>query len=249
MNLTASAVQIHCFYIQATTCSEIDFFVSMSPQQPISWMASTGVSGSGARLAPPFNGDGELKCVTRPSGTDLASHNALQGRALLSQTDGKTIGYAAIAFRRLVPGSFTGTVLLDGFTYEACPDRLHFNALTQQSGISDSELILVPCTEDLESGTVSKTTVQYAVVNELEQVFSGSTQLTCMDRRRFSTVPALRKSSIGTNTMHLIVRGVDEPVVGLVIDRIFNGGVESVSSNDPYLEGSRAATVNFPNDF
>jgi len=249
LNLTSAAVNIQCFYVTASTCSEVDFFVSMTAQQPISWFASTGRTANGTRIAPPLNGDGELKCFVRPTATDLGSHNALQGRALLSDSNGQTIGYSAIAFRRLLPGAFTGQVSLDGFTYEPCPDRLHFNALSQTSN-SNSELILVPCTQDLETGSVTSTTVQYAVINELEQVFSASSQLKCMDRRLFSTIPALRKSSIGTDTNHLIVRSIDVPVVGLVIDHFDapGSGAPSTSSNEPYLEGSRDATISIPTD-
>lgn len=252
MNLSAGAVSVQCFYVTARDCVEIGFFISLTAQQPMSWMASTGMTGNGARVAPPFNQDGELKCFVRPTSPSLSAHNVLQGRAIVSDTLGsatsvQTVGYSAIAFRRLAAGTFTGSVPLDGITYEACPDRLHFNILSQ-SATSDSELILVPCTQNLVTQISPRTTLQYAVINELEQSFSGSNQLNCMERRRFSTIPAVRKSSIGTNTAHLIVRSVDIPVIGFVIDR-FNvpgSGALSTSSNDPYLEGSRAATLDIP---
>ncbi len=247
-NLTAMATTVQCFYVTAKDCNEIGFFVSLTANQPLSWMASNGLTGNGARIAPRFSGDGELKCV------DMTPQNALQGRAIVTDVTNtpnavQTIGYTAIGFRRLVSGPFRGSIRLDGINYEACPDRLHFNALSQ-SATSDSELILVPCTQDLVNQIPSQTTVQYAVINEFEQNFSGSSTLKCMDRRRFSTIPALRKSSIGSNTAHLIVRSIDMPVIGLVIDRftVPGSGALSTSSNEPYLEGSRAATVDIPFD-
>lgn len=247
LNLTGSPVSLQCFYVTAITCNEIGFNVALTAQQPLSWLANNGMTGNGTRVAPPFNNDGELKCFVRPSGQDLASHNAVTGRALVSDSTGQTIGYNALAFRRLSPGSFTGNVSLDGITYEACPDRLHFNALSQHAN-SDSELILVPCTQDLVNQISSTTTLQYAVINELEQVFSGSNQLKCMERRKFSTISPLKKSAVGTDTVHLIVRSVDVPVIGFIIDhfKVPGSGMLSTSSNEPYLEGSREATINVP---
>ena len=59
-------------------------------------MVSSGVSSSSGRLAPPFNGEGELKCVVNTQNSDPAAHNALQGRAVLSDdASGETIAYAA----------------------------------------------------------------------------------------------------------------------------------------------------------
>ena len=248
LNLLGAAVSVQCFYVSGGTCNEIGFLVSLTPNQPLSWMASSGVTGNGRHVAPPFTGDGELKCAVVPPNAvaDPTSYNALQGRALISDSTGQTIGYSAIAFRRLSPGSFTGQVSLDGINYEKCPDRLHFNVLTNQSG-SDSTLVLVPCSENLVTQQPSGANVQIAVINEMEQRFSGATRVTCFNRINFSSVSALRKSAIGTDTAHLILRGTDVPVIGLVIDRFTTGsGQLSTSSNEPYLEGGRSASIELP---
>lgn len=248
MNLTNSQVTVKCHYVDSDTCRGIDFFVRLTAQQPIAWTASSGRDGNGTRIAPPLFGDeAELKCFVQPTSTSLSAHNALQGRAIISDTDGQTVGYTAIGFRRLTAGSFSGTVQLDGITYEQCPDRLHFSALTSQSG-SNSELILIPCEQNLLFARATETTVQFAVINEFEQHFSGSLRLECMDRRSFSSIPSLRKSSVGTDTVHAIVRSVDVPVVGMVIDRftVPGSGEPSTSANMPYLEGGRSSTVTLP---
>jgi hypothetical protein len=253
MNLTSSQVSVECFYVEGGTCNEIGFFVNLTGNQPLSWNASNGMGGTGRRVAPPFRGDGELKCVVVPRTADLSSYNALQGRALLSDSNPQTasnpqtIGYAAIAFRRLSPGEFTGVVSLDGINYEMCPDRLHFQVLTQTSS-SNSELVLVPCSQDLELQTPSSASIQLAVVNELEQQFSGSTTVKCFSRINFSSLSPLRRSAVGTDTVHVMIRGTDVPVVGLVIDRftVPGSGAPSTSSNEPNLEGGRPATVVLP---
>ncbi|MFQ5666660.1 MAG: hypothetical protein ACE5I7_09535 [Candidatus Binatia bacterium] len=247
MNLTSQPVSAQCFYVTSGTCNEIGFFVTLTANQPISWMVGAGSNGNGRRVAPAFFGDGELKCIVVPRTPDLSSHNALQGRGLLSDASGQTLGYAAIGFRRLTPGDFSGVVPLDGITYEQCPDRLHFQVLPSQGG-PDSELVLVPCSQDLLLQVPSTAKVQLAVINEFEQRFSGATTVKCFNRLAFSSLPPLRQSSAGTDTAHLIVRGTDVPVVGLVIDRftVPGGMAVSTSSNAPFLEGGRPAIVHLP---
>ncbi len=129
LNLTSASVTVKCHYINTSTCRGIDFIVRLTAQQPIAWTVSTGRDGNNNRIAPPFNGEAELKCFVQPSNTSLSAHNAIQGRAIVSNNTGQTVGLAAIGLRRLTPGSFSGEVQLDGVTYEQCPDRLHFQAL------------------------------------------------------------------------------------------------------------------------
>ncbi|HXQ23647.1 MAG TPA: hypothetical protein VN812_18350 [Candidatus Acidoferrales bacterium] len=251
MNLSGLPVSLNCFYVSSISCTESGFDIELTGNQPVSWLVSSGTSGSGGRIAPPFFGDGELKCFVVPQGSDLGSYNVVQGRALVSDsTQGvppQTIGYSAIAFRRLSPGDFTGEIDLDGVNYEQCPDRLHFDALTNQTNGPNSELVLVPCSEDLEDQIPSGATVQFAVVNEFEERFSSSTTITCFNRVSFSAVGAFRRSIVGSDTAHVIVRGVDVPLVGLVIDRFSLGGsVVSTSSNEPNLEGGRSAVIFLP---
>jgi hypothetical protein len=247
MNLSLAPVSLQCFYVASSTCSELGFFLRLTANQPVSWFASTGMSGSATRVAPPFLGDGELKCAVVAATSDVSSYNTVQGRALLSDSTGQTIGYNAIAFRRLSPGPYSGTLSLDGVTYEQCPDRLHFHGLTSVGTGPDSELDLVPCSEDLVTQSPSGANVQIAVINELEQHFSGATTLKCFNRISFGSIPALRRSTAGTDTAHVIVRGVDVPVIGLVIERFAVGsGAPSTSANEPDLEGGRSATISLP---
>ncbi len=247
-SLTTAGPAARCFYVTAGNCVEIGFS-AIAPSggggaaaRPLSWMVSSGLDGNGRRIAPPFQGDGELKC--------FATSNSLTGRAIVADNAGQRIAYSAIAFRKLRDDAPTSFISLDGVNYEACPDRLHFNVLSQ-TATSNSELVLVPCTQNLEGQVFSSVTLQYAVINELEQTFSGASSFTCMERRAFQTIPALRFSSIGTTTAHLIVRGVEVPVIGLVIERfrVPGSGAPSTSSNEPYLEGSRAATLDLPPDW
>src|SRR4030095_16615733 len=106
---------------------------------------------------------------------------------------------------------------LDGFTYEECPERLHFQALATQ-GVS-GDLILVPCSQDLLTQTPVETTVQLAIVNEFEQVFSASFRFKCHTRMALSRIGPLQRGVLGTDTAHVIVRGVSVPLLGIMVDR------------------------------
>lgn len=254
LNLSDRDIRVNCFYVRDAGepfgCLEIGFVVGLTPQQPLSWMASEGASNPLTFSAvPPFDGVGELKCAVMPDLPDLAAHNALQGRAVVFDSiAGDTVGYGAVGFRRLIPGGFGGAVSLDGFTYEECPERLHFQVLTRQSGQPSSSLVLTPCEEDLLTQTPTTTVVQMQIVNEFEQVFSSSIRFSCHSVTSFSSIGTLSKSTLGTDTAHLVLRGVSSPLIGLVIDR-FNGGPDNslhTSANDPYLEGGSPALIVFP---
>jgi hypothetical protein len=246
MNMSDEDIDLQCFYVRSSDCNEIGFFVSLTAQQPLSWMAHDGTNNILTFTAvPPFDGTGELKCAVLAKRPQLSAHNVLQGRALVFDDAGETVGYGAIGFQRLVPGAGGGVVDLDGFTYEECPDRLHFQVFTRKTG-SNSDMVLVPCAQDLLTQTPTETTVQLAIINEFEQVFSSSFRLECHTVRSFSRFGTLSNSTLGTETAHVVVRGVDSPLLGLVIDRFQAFGQTQTTANDPFLEGGRSSTVIFP---
>src|SRR5262249_44732932 len=115
VNLSRRPLQVHCFYVQSFACSETDFFVYLTPNQPMSWLATRGTSNrlTGSAV-PPFSGTGEMKCVVLPSRPEIDAHNAIQGRALVFGSDGLTQSYGAVGFLRLADGDFTNVVDLDG---------------------------------------------------------------------------------------------------------------------------------------
>jgi len=247
VNLSSEDQTVQCFYVRQSDCGEIGFFITLTARQPLSWLVGEGTNNPLTFTAvPPFDGVGELKCAVAPRRPDLSAHNVLQGRALVFDTNGETVGYGAIGFQRLVPGEFGGVANLDGGTYEACPERLHFQVLTRQSGAPSSSLVLVPCDEDLLTQTATTTVVQLAIVNEFEQVFSRSFSFTCHTQKSFSAISTLSKTVLGSDTAHLVVRGVASPVIGLVVERFSGFGQTHTTANEPFLEGGRAGTIVFP---
>jgi hypothetical protein len=252
MNMSNQTVELQCFYVREQDCVEIGFFVSLTANQPLSWSAFQGINNTLTRTAVPpfdtFGGLGELKCAVASDRFELSAHNVLQGRALVVNTsNGETVGYGAVGFQKLSPGSYTGVIDLDGFTYESCPDRLHFQVLTVPAGGPAGSLIIVPCAQDLLTQTPTESVVQMAIVNEFEQVFSSSFRFKCFTNQSLGRFLTLSKSVTGGDSAHLVIRGVSTPLIGLGVDRFTGqGGTLHTTSNEPFLEGGRAATVIFP---
>lgn len=254
INMTSETLQLQCFYVRKSDCLEVGFFVSLTAQQPLAWIADEGTNNPlNFTAVPPFNPAtnndfGELKCAVDTVRPELSAHNALQGRSIVfDRVTGETVGYGAIGFQRLSPGGYSGVIDLDGFTYDACPDRLHFQVLTRKSGVPSSEMIVAPCAEDLLTQTPTETTVQLAIINEFEQVFSSSFRFRCLSSISFSSFNTLSNSTLGTETAHLVVRGVTTPLVGLVVDRFLgDNNALHTTANEPFLEGARPSTVIFP---
>ena len=261
LNLSGQGQDLQCFYVQGDkiqgdtdTCNEIGFFLSLTPYQPISWLATEGLDDvlTHSAVPPFFSGGGELKCaVVPPEGqTDLQFHNTIQGRATVYSSSGRTVSYGAVAFQRLSPGDFTGVMSLDGRTYAQCPDKLHFDVIADQpTGVppSTSDLILVPCSEDLLLQIPATISVQFLIINEFEQQFSTSISITCFDREMLSQISgSLLRETLGTDTAHLVIRGVNGPLLGLVIDSVPFAGETGTAGNEPSFQGGRSATLVFP---
>ncbi len=159
---------------------------------------------------------------------------------------GQASSYSAVAFRRLTDGEFEGVYHLDGITYEMCPDRLHFDVMAVQPS-SRSEIILAPCDEDFLNQIPVTVTAQVAVVNEFEQVFSASMPVFCWARRTLDRVSStLTYGTLGSDTAHLVIRGAQRSLVGLVLDKFSAFGTPVTTGNEPFLEGGRSGQVIFP---
>ncbi len=247
VNLTGRATNVSCFYVDGEACFEIGFFVSLTANQPVSWLASEGLSNYAAHFSvPPFNGSGELKCVVEPNEPAVHAHNAIQGRAIVFGSDGQTLGYGAVGFQRISDGEFSGAVELDGSMYARCPDEMHF-AFVASKAESDSEIVLAPCTEDLENQVGGSATVQFTVYNEFEDQLSASVTVDCYSRRSLYKIGnVFRRDTLGTETGHAVVRGVQMPVLAMIIDRFTSNSTAVAAANEPALRGGRAAGIRFP---
>lgn len=247
VNMSSKQITLNCFYVRGNDCFEIGFLVSLTPNQPLSWLASEGYRNvSSFSAVPPFLGEGELKCGVLPRTPFLSDHNVVQGRAIVYDDQGGAFSYNSVAFRRLVDGDFEGFYDLNGQTYENCPDRMHFDVLAVKPG-STSDIVLMPCSQDLLNQVPSTVTAQFQIVNEFEHVFSASMSVTCWTKRTLNQVSnTLTYGVLGTETAHLVVRGSQGPLIGFVVDRFEAFGVPVSTGNEPFLNGGRAGVVYFP---
>jgi len=255
VNLSGNGRDVQCFYVQGDdSCNEIGFFLSLTPYQPVSWLATEGLNDvlTHSAVPPFFTPGGALKCAVVPQDgeADVDFHNAIQGRATVYGSSGRTVSYGAVGFQRLSPGDFDGVLSLDGQTYAQCPDMLHFDVLADQtSGAppSTSDLILLPCSQDLLLQVPATIKVQFLIVNEFETQFSVAINVTCFNRQALSTIAGtLDRSTLGTDTAHLVVRGSNGPLLGLVVDGVPFQGKIGTAGNEPSFQGGRSATVVFP---
>ena len=249
VNLSSMPVNLGCIFVRSDSCGGIDFRIRLTPNQPISWLASRGVF-NGFAAVPPFSSTGELKCIVQPEEEPINFHNAIQGRAAVFGADGQTIGYSASGFLRLTDGPFNNEINLDGVTYTPCPDEQHFVFIASDPAnpVAQSELVIASCDEDLENLISPPTVIQFVIFNEFEEQFSASTNVRCSARivlNRISNV--FNESVLGTPTGHLVVRGVQSPVLAMVIDRFFAApGVRATAGNEPALRNGRAAQITIP---
>lgn len=250
VNLTARPVDVKCIYVPQQTCSGIDFHVHLTANQPLSWLASGGFfSGTAGTAVPPFGSTGELKCIVEPDEEGVDRHNAIQGRAAVFGADGQTIGYSSVGFLRLVDGPLENTIPLDGATYSQCPDQQHFLFVSSTGApASETEIIIAPCSEDLENLIAPPTTVQFEIINEFEERLSASTSVTCYARRTLRQISqSFTRATLGTETGHLIVRGVQIPVLAMLVDHFETpDGAPATAGNEPALRGGRSAEIRFP---
>jgi hypothetical protein len=249
VNLSSIPVHLGCIFVTAETCNATDFRINLTPNQPISWLASRGVF-NGFSAVPPFGNTGELKCIVQPEQESIDFHNTIQGRAAVFGADGQTIGYSAVGFLRLTDGPLTNEIPLDGVTYTPCPDQQHFVFIASDPNIpaTQSELVIAPCDEDIENFIFPPTVIQFQVFNEFEEQFSASINVRCSARRelwRISTI--FTRAVLGTETGHIVLRGVQSPVLALLIDRFLAApAVAATAGNEPALRGGRAAQITIP---
>lgn len=212
-------------------------------------------SGNEGTRVPPVTEDpfiGELKCVqvdpiTRfPSEcTGAACQNDLAGSATIfvmapgtDIVDGES--YNAVGIHTLGDNDGNRVLTLGGMDaeYEPCHEVLILNHLFDGatdpiSGVytTESELSLVPCTEDFLTQGIDVVTAQFLVYNEFEQRFSTSRQVRCQLDSVLSRIDTSQPSrSIfnanvsGTLAGQTRIRGVGGGLIGAAVLNFSDGG-------------------------
>ncbi len=196
---------VRCSRPSATCVSlwqETDFMLWLTKQQPTHWVVSTGRAvdptdgfgqdGSGfdpGRIPPKGDFDGELKCVEVTASGEPVAGNHLKGEAIVNRNTGDTARYNAVGIEANPDSQPSNPLVLDGDMYHACPAKIWVNHLAefsaepafQAQGITNrvnTELTLIPCSEDFENQLPKRVTIQFLVYNQYEQRFSASTTVT-----------------------------------------------------------------------
>ncbi len=170
-----------------------------------------GSSNAGSRIPPvpelPF--DGALKCISINDRGEPVDRNVLKGEATtynfrLDESDTTDVSkYNAIGILA-IPGAVNSDDELviggDEPEYEGCPNILtlnHFFDFVESpldGATIQTELIMVPCTQDLLRQIPGTAVVQYLVYNEFEQRFSTSKSLNCKQKVFLSDIDTTQPS-------------------------------------------------------
>jgi len=206
--------------VDGNTWVEIDFDIWLTKQQPTHWLVSEGrnfepecgfgdnCSGFAPGLVPPMpNFEGELKCIEVTESGEPITGNHLEGvatikvttnNASLRQSESDFGAYNAIGFRGNPDAVPSNPLLLDGETYDACPERLILNHFstgsedpTNVGARNETELTLVPCSQDFELQVPGSVTVQFLIFNEFEERFSASTTVDCYLNEEITQIDSL----------------------------------------------------------
>jgi len=171
---------------------ETDFDLWLTRQQPTHWSVAQGrrvdptdgfnADGSGfdpGHIPPKPDFEGELKCVEVSASGEPVTGNHLRGQAVVFSSTGDIARYSAIGIEGNPDVSPSNPLVLDGDMYAACPEKLWLNHGAEIRNGVNTELTLVPCSQDLENQVPSTVTVQFLVYNSFEERFSASTTVTC----------------------------------------------------------------------
>jgi hypothetical protein len=164
-------------------------------------------------VADPFSG--ELRCIEVDSAGQPLNGNHLKGEATLVTPVGDISKYNAVGIMglntdtntnngdtTLCLGGGTSTTCPTGAEYNGCPDTVILTQFAENATdpvvqeLNDgsipsrvnTELTLVPCSEDFENQNPQPVTVQFWLTNEFEELFSTSTTITCWANLRLSDV-------------------------------------------------------------
>jgi hypothetical protein len=216
---------------------ETDFALTLTPNQPIVWTVSAGLSAlpltAAQRPAPGglFDGGsipaanedpmiGELKCVEVGPDELPVDSNDLKGEATIEYIDPTEPqvdieGYNAIGIQA-IPGAMiqpVDNILVIGEEYNACPSSLILDHFFDDAPVLNSDvrtyLTLVPCSEDFNTQLPIRTVVQFLVYNEFEQRFSTSRAMKCFSELVLSDIdsPRLGTSDDYTSIFNIAVEG------------------------------------------
>ncbi|HXQ20944.1 MAG TPA: hypothetical protein VN812_04675 [Candidatus Acidoferrales bacterium] len=238
------------------------------------------------RVDDPFTG--ELKCIETDYTGAPISGNHLKGEATIVTLDGKgdaskynaigllgdpnnNNGDDTLCLGGDASSSCESLDMVSGPEYGACPQTVILNQFAvnatdpviEELGNGPSqvqtEVTLVPCSEDFAGGAVTPIKVQFFVTNEMESVFSGSTTITCWANLRLDSLGSLSKifdfgtlrSRFAQTQMSARASGSGAGFVGIVEEFHQTSAATGRAAGNLHNQGDRPGgdTINLPGTF
>jgi len=181
--------------------------------------------------------EGELKCIEVDQSGAPISGNHMKGEGTINTRAPQLTGspfiagdsskYNAIGILGLDSNDSDTVLCLGGEANSKCPAGAEYQGCPNVTLVShyaegtssplldeffdfssvQTELTIVPCTQDFETQTPSRVRIQFAIYNEFEEPFSTSTTVTCWGNFRLAEVnPILTVGSLGTRFVQTYLR-------------------------------------------
>lgn len=227
---SSASVMVHLFFIDGSTCTPADGFVSLTPNQTGYFLASDfdpGVTGYIVAVA--------------ESGGGPSQFNYLTGDLLLRQNNGQLANLSAVSIAKLSPGAVvpngdgTASLKFDGVDYEQLPGVVAIS--TFNSPITyNTTLVLYSPSADLIVGSTDTFPIAALIFDDHEKAFSVSFRIGCFNQISLASLRVLQGLSnivpVGrTGWMRMGsgswgIRAAAIPLLGAVLTKgaPFNGG-------------------------
>jgi len=165
-----------------------------------------------------------------------------------------------------------GVLCLGGDSTDQCPSGAEYNGCPQTwimnhladgaedpvagSGSSvDTDVTIVPCTENFETQEQTSVTVQFAITNEYEQTFSASTTVTCWAELGLGSInEVFTRSFVGTDFLQTRMRPSSGTASGFLAvgDELHTAksGETAAAAANLHVEGERPGpdVITIPGD-
>jgi hypothetical protein len=216
---------------------------------------------------------GELKCIAIDGNGVPIKRNDLKGEALLETSTKSNLdvaSYNAIGIQATDVTSGEPNVLTlggDEGEYNGCPNFLilnHFfedakDPIPGSTSTIQTNIVFVPCSEDLLRQIPGAAVVQYLVFNEFEQRFSTSKSVTCFQDTRLCKLdtPDCSRSIFNVNTAGTLTgqtrinpigkAPLPSGLLGIAVETHTGASVRSAAFN-LHMQGARDAadTITIP---
>lgn len=221
-----------------------------------------GSSNAGSRVPPtaedPYTG--ALKCIAINDDGTPSDRNVLKGESTWVNPDADVAKHNAIGIQAIEGAVNDDNVLVLGgeeAEYNGCSNFLIVNhmfdlgihpAIDEVDAQSLTNIVLVPCTQDMLRQIPGSAVVQFLVYNEFEQRFSTSRTVNCKADWQLSNIDttnatrsifsaAVAGTIVGQSRLNPIGSGL----IGIANEVVADGTYSSTSSFNLNMQGDRAA--------